>query len=184
MREDPDIVVRWKAAEALGALGDAAAVEPLIEALQDEKKYVRLSAVKALGALNDERAQAPLAAALDDDYVLVREAAEETILSIKLFLRFGKLDQVPSGQRRYTMAGGEPRDRRSWLNGRSSGYQKYGSYCASQAKMEGLYVAEACAITDMLRPSGRKERVCLRDCCSPRTSRLIRRNSWVASRNW
>jgi len=56
--------VRWRAAAALGDLGDPRAVEPLIAALGDLD--VRHHAVPALGKLGDERAFDPLVEALRD----------------------------------------------------------------------------------------------------------------------
>jgi len=38
---DENIEIRWKAAEALGELGDSRAVEPLITALENENSDVR-----------------------------------------------------------------------------------------------------------------------------------------------
>ena len=46
--EDSDADVRWKAAYALGEIGDERAVEPLIEALKDSNKDVRENAAEAL----------------------------------------------------------------------------------------------------------------------------------------
>ena len=33
--KDPNLTFRWKAAEALGTVGDSTAIEPLLEALKD-----------------------------------------------------------------------------------------------------------------------------------------------------
>jgi HEAT repeat protein len=57
-----DWSVRRAAAEALGKIGDAGAVEPLVEALKDGDKNVRAAAVKALGEIGDPRAIEPLVA--------------------------------------------------------------------------------------------------------------------------
>ena len=51
---------RWKAAEALGRMGDPAAVEPLIDTLWDDDSRVRLKAAWALGQIGDQRAIRPL----------------------------------------------------------------------------------------------------------------------------
>ena len=48
------------AVKALGELGDARAVEPLIKALADESEYVCKAAVEALGEIGDVRAVEPL----------------------------------------------------------------------------------------------------------------------------
>lgn len=67
--------VRKNAASALGDLGDERAVEPLIEALKDEDKYVRKSAAEASGKLGDERLVEPLIEALNDEDWFVQEKA-------------------------------------------------------------------------------------------------------------
>ena len=56
MLTDDDEINRWKAAEALGRLGDPDAVEPLIDALWDDDSRVRLKAAWALGQIGDSRA--------------------------------------------------------------------------------------------------------------------------------
>ena len=60
------------AAEALGELGDARAVEPLIRVLGNNP-----SAARALGEIGDERAVEPLITALENEYV--RDAAKEAL---------------------------------------------------------------------------------------------------------
>lgn len=57
---DDDEVSRWKAAEALGRIGDPRAVEELIGTLWDDDARVRLKAAWALGRIGDPRASAPL----------------------------------------------------------------------------------------------------------------------------
>jgi HEAT repeat protein len=57
---DDDESGRWKAAEALGRIGDPAAVEELIGTLWDDDDRVRLKAAWALGRIGDPRALAPL----------------------------------------------------------------------------------------------------------------------------
>jgi len=59
---------------ALADIGDERAVEPLIEALKDDKWYVRRCSVRALGIIGDERAVEPLIEALKDDDESVRES--------------------------------------------------------------------------------------------------------------
>ena len=76
-----DSVVRWRAAEALGALGDSRAVEPLIAALKDQGSTVRSEAAKALGALKDPRAFQPLVAALDGASELEQPSFVESLCS-------------------------------------------------------------------------------------------------------
>lgn len=74
-----DSIVQLRAAKALGNLasllaqiGDARAVGPLIQALEDEDGDVRSSAAYALGVIGDERAVEPLIQALNDTSI-VRE---------------------------------------------------------------------------------------------------------------
>jgi HEAT repeat protein len=71
--------VREKAAKALGEMGDAQAVEPLITALKDSDVDVRRAAVEALGQSGDARAVDPLGAALKDSDTDVRRAAAEAL---------------------------------------------------------------------------------------------------------
>ena len=61
-------IVRSGAAEALGKIGDARAVEPLIQALKDRDYDVRGKAAEALGKIGDARAVEPLIQALKDEY--------------------------------------------------------------------------------------------------------------------
>jgi HEAT repeat protein len=60
MLTDDNEINRWKAAEALGRLGDPGAMEPLIDALWDDDPRVRLKAAWALGQVGDLRAVSPL----------------------------------------------------------------------------------------------------------------------------
>jgi HEAT repeat protein len=57
--------VRFKCAETLGKIGDPAAVEPLIAALDDDKAYIVARSAEALGLIGDERAVEPLIQHLD-----------------------------------------------------------------------------------------------------------------------
>ena len=59
--------VRADAAEALGDIGDAKAVEALIQALQDEVYSVVCESAVALGKIKDPRAGTPLIEALKED---------------------------------------------------------------------------------------------------------------------
>ncbi len=74
-----DPYVRNSAAEALGYLGDAIAVEPLIKTLGDNNESVRTAAIAALGTLGDARALPPLVAALTETAWQVRLAAAEAL---------------------------------------------------------------------------------------------------------
>jgi HEAT repeat protein len=60
--------VRSSAALALVEIGDARAVDPLIEALKDEEVEVRRRAAWALGEIGDPRAIEPLIDALQDEF--------------------------------------------------------------------------------------------------------------------
>ncbi len=60
MLSDDDEVSRWKAAEALGRIGDPGAVDELISTLWDDDARVRRKAAWALGRIGDPRAYAPL----------------------------------------------------------------------------------------------------------------------------
>ena len=72
---DDDEVSRWKAAEALGRIGDPAAVDELIGTLWDDDARVRLKAAWALGRIGDQRAYAPLQRL----YRMENEGAQEII---------------------------------------------------------------------------------------------------------
>ena len=60
LRSEPNAVGRVRAALALGQIGGKAAVEALIEALQDRRAIVRVAAASALQELKDKRAIDPL----------------------------------------------------------------------------------------------------------------------------
>ena len=77
-----DVDVRWAAALALGKIGDAKAVEPLIQALKDESSSVREIAAGALGNIGDVRAVEPLIQTLKDDVHDVRHVAAEALVKI------------------------------------------------------------------------------------------------------
>ena len=57
--KDKDRDVRRDAANALGEIKDARAVEPLIKALKDEDNYVREQAAAALGKIRGKREVKP-----------------------------------------------------------------------------------------------------------------------------
>ena len=64
-RQDPRF--RWRTAEVLGRIGDGRAVDPLIEALQDDDSGVREAAATALAKIGDPKAVQPLTEALEDE---------------------------------------------------------------------------------------------------------------------
>ncbi|MBZ0284819.1 MAG: HEAT repeat domain-containing protein [Anaerolineae bacterium] len=69
----------WKAIYALGQLGDARAIEPLIAALKDPEHDVRRLAVHALGKLGDNRILEPLSQLLNDPNPDVRTYIADTL---------------------------------------------------------------------------------------------------------
>ncbi len=73
--QNADWRVRYRAAEALGLIGDAAAYAPLTAALGDEKDHVRYMAAKGLGLLGDPGAVSHLAAVQRDSNEFVRRSA-------------------------------------------------------------------------------------------------------------
>jgi HEAT repeat protein len=66
-------------AQALGALGDRRALEPLHAILDDEKWRVRHAVAQALGALGDVRAVEPLLASLAGRDIDARRAAARAL---------------------------------------------------------------------------------------------------------
>ena len=76
--KDGDFCVRG-AASALGQIGDARAVKPLIAALKCRDASTRSSAASALGQISDARAVKPLIAALKDSEAYVRESAAKAL---------------------------------------------------------------------------------------------------------
>jgi len=74
-----DTAVRERAAEALGKIGDARAVEPLIATLKDSDVGVRWTAAEALGKLGDARAIEPLIATLHHDNDRMHNSAAEAL---------------------------------------------------------------------------------------------------------
>jgi HEAT repeat protein len=100
---DGDWKVRYRAAEALGLLGDGAAFDPLVAALDDEKDHVRYMAAKGLGLLGDPRAVERLGQMRDDENEFVRRSAarslgmiggEEAVLALREALEGETVDGV------------------------------------------------------------------------------------------
>ena len=73
----------------LGYTNDQRAVEPLIQALQDDDESMRRGAAESLGKLGDPRAVQPLIAALHDKDESVREAAAEALERVEAQKRSG-----------------------------------------------------------------------------------------------
>ena len=80
--KNPDGYVRWKAAEALGNMGDETTVPALIEALDDKAAGVREFAAKALGEIGDSQAMEPLIDTLEDKSNFVRLEAVKALEGI------------------------------------------------------------------------------------------------------
>jgi len=76
---DEDSAVQWFAAEALGRLGNARAIEPLLGLLRDEDSGLCWSAANALGQLGDDRAFEPLLDLLKDKDPGVRGRAADAL---------------------------------------------------------------------------------------------------------
>jgi HEAT repeat protein len=80
--QDDDVSSRWKAAEALGRIGDPAATGDLIDALWDEDSRVRTKVVWALGRIGDDRAIPPLRRLYRMESEEAREDIREAIAAI------------------------------------------------------------------------------------------------------
>lgn len=76
-----DKEVRAAAAAALGGIGDAQAVQPLIAALKDENESVCTAAIQALGRIRDVQAVEPLIAALEDTVTDARQIVKSTLFA-------------------------------------------------------------------------------------------------------
>ena len=79
--DDPRVVVRQTAAEALARLADPAAVPALVAALQDTDPRVRENAALALGRTETSAAQDALLAATQDADVWVRICAARALVT-------------------------------------------------------------------------------------------------------
>jgi len=66
--KDNNLTVRWKAAYALGEIGDKRGVAPLIEALDNEERMVLPWIVQSLGKLGDPVAAGPICNKLNSFY--------------------------------------------------------------------------------------------------------------------
>jgi len=76
---DPEARIRRRAALAVGRVGLAAGVPPLVELLKDGDPEVRQMAAFALGLIGDRSARDPLIAALGDPVPLVQGSAAEAL---------------------------------------------------------------------------------------------------------
>lgn len=80
-RADP--AGRYRAAEALGKLGDLRGVQPLVNALTDPDAEIRWRAALSLGMLGEQCAFSALVVALDDPVFEVKRRAAESITVLK-----------------------------------------------------------------------------------------------------
>lgn len=74
---------RWRVARALGLTHSSAALEPLVECLDDKNDFVRAVAAEALGRIGDARAVPSLIKALEDTALFVRWNAARALGNIK-----------------------------------------------------------------------------------------------------
>jgi len=80
--------MRWRAAEALGKIGNWESVVPLIIALKDRNREVRHSAADALGEIGASRSTEYLIEALDDESWQVRKCSLNSLF---------KMDEISFG---------------------------------------------------------------------------------------
>lgn len=99
--------VRAACAQALGAIGNVGAVEPLLETLRAEDEEVQVAAAVALGQLKDLRALDPLRAKLKE--VADRDPEVEVQVANTLLRSFGDPDALPHLVRR--LIGGSEQSR-------------------------------------------------------------------------
>jgi len=106
---DDEWRVRYRAAEALGFIGDGEAYAPLTAALGDEKDHVRYMAAKGLGLLGDPRAVECLQGVQRDENEFVRRSAATSLGKIGgadalRALRLALEDEADSGVREVIIA--------------------------------------------------------------------------------
>ncbi len=75
--------VRWRAARALGDIGDEGSLGVLCQALEDESLVVRWEAASALGKVGGSLAVDALVGALDDESYQVRKKAAQAIIRLE-----------------------------------------------------------------------------------------------------
>jgi HEAT repeat protein len=76
---EKNIYLRWRAAKALGEIGDTWAVRPLIRVLNDKDASVLRHAIQALGQIGDAKAVRPLIRMLRHNDGSVRRQAAEAL---------------------------------------------------------------------------------------------------------
>lgn len=77
--DDGSWVVRYRAAEALGLIGDERSTGPLTNLLKDEKDHVRYMAAKGLGFIKKPASSISLIPLLKDENEYVRKMAAVSI---------------------------------------------------------------------------------------------------------
>jgi HEAT repeat protein/MFS family permease len=77
--DDPSVVVRDEAINALGEIGDPAAVDPLLERLEHPEAHSVPAIIRSLGLIGDSKALWPLVGLLADDDIHVRAAAARAL---------------------------------------------------------------------------------------------------------
>ena len=80
--DDDSWVIRYRAAEALGLIGDDRAVTALTASLNDEKDHVRYMAAKSLGMFGKKESSISLLPLLRDENEYVRKIAAMSLGSI------------------------------------------------------------------------------------------------------
>lgn len=80
--DDDSWVVRYRAAEALGLIGDERALTALTGSLQDEKDHVRYMAAKGLGMFKEKESLFSLIPLLKDENEYVRRISATSLGSI------------------------------------------------------------------------------------------------------
>jgi HEAT repeat protein len=83
--EDHEVDIQQHAAWCLGKIEEPWAVVPLLNILKSGYSFVRWRAAEALGKIKDERAIEPLIHALEDEDLDVRDAAIESLRNILVY---------------------------------------------------------------------------------------------------
>ena len=112
---------RENAILALGEIGEPA-VEPLIQAMENENPQIRARAAEALGGIKDERAIEPLTRALRDKYSMVRNAARMGLRGFESQDKYGVI--ATYGKKREFSTEDEKREWCAELNSIGSGVRE------------------------------------------------------------